>query len=243
MSVRFHQSLARVSFRGFLLKQLVQEGCTGTKPTVPKTALRLAPPNTYQDLPISLAALNINDIRTPPAVDPAKARIPPPQPLSWVVQLPHTKTNITYEDRVPATTVEEPNPSVVQEKQAARLIVIRRKKMKRHKLKKLRKKMKFEWAKVRQKRELKKEKLFQAGLLEKIRLAQSFDPAKFAAEKIAKAKEVELPQVWYGVRYPDFIIKQLLEEQERKQKEKEADERRRASMSPYVKDYLDKLPK
>lgn len=33
-------------------------------------------------------------------------------------------------------------------KQAARLIVIRRRKMKKHKLKKLRKKMKFEWAKV-----------------------------------------------------------------------------------------------
>lgn len=32
--------------------------------------------------------------------------------------------------------------------QAARLIVIRRKKMKKHKLQKLRKKMKFEWAKV-----------------------------------------------------------------------------------------------
>lgn len=34
-------------------------------------------------------------------------------------------------------------------KQAARLIVIRRRKMKKHKLKKLRKKMKFVWAKVR----------------------------------------------------------------------------------------------
>lgn len=34
-------------------------------------------------------------------------------------------------------------------KQAARLIVIRRRKMKKHKLKKLRKKMKFMWAKVK----------------------------------------------------------------------------------------------
>lgn len=33
-------------------------------------------------------------------------------------------------------------------KEAARLIVIRRKKMKKHKLKKLRKRMKYEWAKV-----------------------------------------------------------------------------------------------
>lgn len=34
-------------------------------------------------------------------------------------------------------------------KHAERLIVIRRKKMKKHKLRKLRKRMKFEWAKVR----------------------------------------------------------------------------------------------
>jgi len=49
--------------------------------------------------------------------------------------------------------------------QAARLIVIRRKKMKKHKLRKLRKRMKYVWAKVRQKREMRKEKAFQAELM------------------------------------------------------------------------------
>lgn len=46
--------------------------------------------------------------------------------------------------------IEMPNNSKVDDTgiQAARLIVIRRKKMKKHKLRKLRKKMKFEWAKV-----------------------------------------------------------------------------------------------
>lgn len=41
-----------------------------------------------------------------------------------------------------------PTNSQKIEKQAARLVVIRKRKMKKHKLKKLRKKMKFEWAKV-----------------------------------------------------------------------------------------------
>lgn len=103
--------------------------------------------------------------------------------------------------------------------------------------------MRFEWGKRRQKREMKKEKLFQAELLEHMKIAQSFDPAKYAAEKIARANKVELPKVWHGVFYPDFIIKQLVEEEEMKRKEKEADEKRRASMSPYVKDYIKNLPK
>jgi len=71
--------------------------------------------------------------------------------------------------RIPRPTVShpivDPNVGNVDEIQAARLIVIRRKKMKKHKLKKLRKRMKYVWAKVRQKREMRKEKAFQAELL------------------------------------------------------------------------------
>lgn len=45
--------------------------------------------------------------------------------------------------------IEEPvDNSIDNTIQAAKLIVIRRKKMKKHKLRKLRKRMKFEWAKV-----------------------------------------------------------------------------------------------
>lgn len=71
--------------------------------------------------------------------------------------------------RIPKPTVSLPliDPLVdnANEIQAARLIVIRRKKMKKHKLRKLRKRMKYVWAKVRQKREMRKEKAFQAELL------------------------------------------------------------------------------
>lgn len=46
--------------------------------------------------------------------------------------------------------IEEPLLEINKyDKQAVKLIVIRRHKMRKHKLKKLRKKMKFEWAKVR----------------------------------------------------------------------------------------------
>uniref|UniRef100_A0A182NJF2 Ribosomal protein mS38 C-terminal domain-containing protein n=1 Tax=Anopheles dirus TaxID=7168 RepID=A0A182NJF2_9DIPT len=95
-------------------------------------------------------------------------------------------------------------------KQAARLIVIRRRKMRKHKLKKLRKRMKFEWLKVRQRRELKKEKLFQAELVNQIKEAEKFSAEAYVASKLRQATEVPLPRFHKGKRLPQFIIKQKL---------------------------------
>lgn len=117
-----------------------------------------------------------------------------------------------YSDRLPVKErVEEPlNGDVVVKKEAIRMIVVRRRKMKRHKLKKLRRKMKFEWAKVRQRREMRKEKAFQAVLIAQIKEAERFDAEKYVAEKLRKANEVPLPRHWKGRRLPAFIIKQKL---------------------------------
>ncbi|XP_060530333.1 uncharacterized protein LOC132704380 [Cylas formicarius] len=79
-------------------------------------------------------------------------------------------------------------------KEAVRLIVIRRKKMKKHKLKKLRKKMKFEWAKRRQKRELKKEKAFQAVLIKQCKDAENFSAEKYVNDKLKIFYELENPK-------------------------------------------------
>ncbi|XP_053665879.1 uncharacterized protein LOC128715024 [Anopheles marshallii] len=95
-------------------------------------------------------------------------------------------------------------------KQAARLIVIRRRKMRKHKLKKLRKRMKFEWLKLRQRRELKKEKLFQAELIGQIKEAEKFSAEAYVASKLKQANDVPLPRFWKGKRLPQFIIKQKL---------------------------------
>ncbi|XP_055636681.1 uncharacterized protein LOC129775691 [Toxorhynchites rutilus septentrionalis] len=94
--------------------------------------------------------------------------------------------------------------------QAARLIVIRRRKMRKHKLKKLRKKMKFEWAKVRQRREMRKEKAFQAELIMQIKEAEKFSAEVYVAEKLRRATETPIPRFWKGKRLPQFIIKQKL---------------------------------
>jgi hypothetical protein len=113
----------------------------------------------------------------------------------------------TYE---PKHYIEAPTKGGLVEKQAARLVVIRRRKMKKHKLKKLRKKMKFEWAKVRQRRELRKEKAFQAELIAQIKGAEKFDAEKYVAERLQEAHKVPLPRTWKGKRLPFFIIKEKL---------------------------------
>ncbi|RZC32925.1 hypothetical protein BDFB_002751 [Asbolus verrucosus] len=76
-------------------------------------------------------------------------------------------------------------------KEAARLIVIRRKKMKKHKLKKLRKRMKYEWAKRRQRRELKKEKDFQAVLIKQCKDGEAFSAEKYVEERLTKFNELK----------------------------------------------------
>lgn len=93
----------------------------------------------------------------------------PTIPIKKIIDKPNPDIPL----RIPRPTVSLPliDPiEDVNEIQAARLIVIRRKKMKKHKLRKLRKRMKYVWAKVRQKREMRKEKAFQAELLGQVSL-------------------------------------------------------------------------
>ncbi|KAB0794293.1 hypothetical protein PPYR_11132 [Photinus pyralis] len=116
-----------------------------------------------------------------PKPDPVKLpiRITPeiksPHDILWIPPLTEPPTDREMID--PISINEE-------RKEAVRLIVIRRKKMKKHKLKKLRKKLKYERAKVRQRRELKKEKEFQAILIAQCKEAEAFSAEKYVADKL-----------------------------------------------------------
>ncbi|XP_075238187.1 uncharacterized protein LOC142334222 [Lycorma delicatula] len=153
------------------------------------------------------------------------------------IDLPVIKSNIRYEDRVPEKEIEEPKPHYQEEKHAVRMIVIRKRKMRIHKLKKLRKKMKFVRAKLRLKRKMLKEKLFNAELMTKIKAAEKFDPVLYASQKIKKANEVIIPKRWKGKRLPEFIIRDLIELKKNKmQKIKDKIERRK-NMNTNASDY------
>nr|CAH7731727.1 unnamed protein product [Callosobruchus chinensis] len=130
-------------------------------------------------------------------------RIELPNGLVWIPP----EINTPVQER----TIEAPAlPSNNLTKHAARLIVIRRKKMKKHKLRKLRKRMKFVWAKLRQRRELKKEKAFQAVLVQQIKVAEQFSPENYVNEKIEKLNEIVIPRFWKGRRLPEFLIREKM---------------------------------
>ncbi|CAG9769227.1 unnamed protein product [Ceutorhynchus assimilis] len=126
-----------------------------------------------------------------------------PNGLTWVPPL-IDPIKISTEIIVPSTqTADTP-------REAIRMIVIRRKKMKRHKLRKLKKKMKYEWAKLKQNRELKKEKAFQRVLIQQCKDAESFCADDYVEKKLDKLHEVVIPRYWKGKRYPEFLIRQKM---------------------------------
>jgi hypothetical protein len=103
-----------------------------------------------------------------------------PQHLPTPAILPFSKEDISL-----PTTSDIPQ----LEKQAARMIVIRRRKMKKHKLKKLRKVRKFEYRRMALKRKTKKEKEFQMQLSAQVKEAEKFDAKSYVEGIIRIAKE------------------------------------------------------
>uniref|UniRef100_A0A8D8NM67 (northern house mosquito) hypothetical protein n=1 Tax=Culex pipiens TaxID=7175 RepID=A0A8D8NM67_CULPI len=156
------------------------------------------------------------------SLDIGQVRINPLMPRKEILDLPlisriienPNQSRITEIGDLPRSlpVIDLPKSNTVDDGgiQAARLIVIRRRKMRKHKLRKLRKKMKYEWAKVRQRRELRKEKAFQADLIAQIKDAERFSAEAYVADKLRQATDTPIPRFWKGKRLPQFLIKQKL---------------------------------
>lgn len=129
-----------------------------------------------------------------------------------------TKIQKIIEDKIPERSLDLPTVNGIMEKQAARLIVIRRHKMRKHKLRKLRKKMKFLWRKLRVRRQIKKEKAFHAELLAQIREAENFDAKTYVASRLEILDNVRIPSKWRGEVLPEATIRQFMREKEEKRK-------------------------
>ncbi|ENN70299.1 uncharacterized protein LOC109545491 [Dendroctonus ponderosae] len=139
-------------------------------------------------------------IKTPPTISNS---IDLPNGLTWVPPLIEP-AGILDEIIAPSTETSE------TPKEAHRMLIIRRKKMKKHKLKKLRKRMKFVYAKRRQRREMKKEKAFQAVLITQCKEAEKFSAEQYVEDKLNKLHEIVIPRYWKGKKYPEFIIRQKM---------------------------------
>ncbi|XP_011297406.1 uncharacterized protein [Fopius arisanus] len=164
--------------------------------------LHLSPlPTLRLDLPLSNNWIHRRIIENPLSPSPAINDLP--------------KSIIPISEKAPEESLDLPSQKII-EKEAARLIVIRRRKMRRHKLKKRRKRMKFVWRKFKQKRELRKEKAFQAELLGQIREAEAFDAKSYVDSKLKILDNVRLPSKWRGEVLPEHMIRQFVKEKEHK---------------------------
>jgi len=145
---------------------------------------------------------------------PSIKRIPPhPTPQ----ELP--QKNI-MEDPLPILNrmIEAPLLPNQEKKQAARLIVIRRIKMNKHKLKKLRKKMKYVWAKARLRRETWREKTFLNEKMAQIKAAWKFDAKSHVAQLIRNVRENRGPEPWIRQGMPEAFIKEQIKIREEQKK-------------------------
>ncbi|XP_011862103.1 PREDICTED: uncharacterized protein LOC105558799 isoform X2 [Vollenhovia emeryi] len=125
---------------------------------------------------------------------------------------PAERLPIQYDPPVPERSVDLPTNGRIVDKQAVNMLRIRHKKMKKHKRKKLRKKMKFVWAKLRLKRGQKREKVFQADLIAQVKEAQAFDAKEYVNEKLNILNKERLPRTYRGEILPPEMIKQFMDE-------------------------------
>jgi len=97
-------------------------------------------------------------------------------------------------------------------KHAVRMIVLRRRKMKKHQLKRLRKRMHLRFRSNYVKREKKKELAFRYMLMDKIAVARKFDAEKYVSSYLTDYHTPLLPKTYKGSRKPAWLIKELLEQ-------------------------------
>jgi len=146
-------------------------------------------------------------------VDMPITRIPP-------LHEPIHHLPIEYNSPTVEKYIELPTNGDIFEKLAINLIKIRRKKMKKHKRKKLAKRMKFVWAKLRMKRKQKKEKKFQYTLIKEVKKAEAFDAKAFVQKKLNILNKEWIPGTYRGEILPREMIKTFLDEKRAKKEAK-----------------------
>jgi len=161
-----------------------------------------------------------------PLLLPSAAPAPKPVVCPTLESL-HVKRFI-YEE---VKKVEEPevaraevrDPRAVVSKHAIRMIVLRRKKMKKHQRKKLWQKMGLKFKASIAAREKRKELEFRARLQAKVTAARKFSAEQHLTEYLEDFHRELLPKTYQGHRLPEWLIKELME--------KDREEAREAAMA------------
>lgn len=117
-------------------------------------------------------------------------------------------------------SIDLPTYGDVCEKLAVRMIVIRRKKMKKHKRKKFLRRTRILRQKKRSRQKAKNEKQLKVEVKYYIKRAELFDAKKYVAEKIAKVTKEIIPTRYRGEILPEATIRQYLEADKRRKEER-----------------------
>jgi len=102
--------------------------------------------------------------------------------------------NVELTNRNPHTTTWRPKRSHIVKN--THLTIIRKRKMKRHQLRKFRKKFLCDIKRKRLKREIQKEKNFRAELLAQIKEAEEFDPEVYVKNMLKTIDNMPKPETW-----------------------------------------------
>lgn len=176
---------------------------------VSKNAFTVAPLNVH--IKFMPKTLNI-DFRNPESTTIKNINEIPLSKYIPSVEEPLVKQPIKQDLPLIDSSFQLPPTENTLEKLATRLLIIRKRKMKKHKKKKLRKKMKFVWAKIRANRNVAREKALQAELLAQIKQAHMFDAQKYVEGRLAILDKEILPRSYRGEILPVEVVKKFIQQ-------------------------------
>lgn len=137
-------------------------------------------------------------------------------PKPAILDIPCTSSMGKLDYLVPEKIDREPEKMIIdptkhEEKSAHRMLIIRRRKMNRHKRLKRMRKNKFAIAKRHREKRMKKEVVFRQEIAAKLREVEKFNAEEYVAEKLAMYRKEILPARMHGKIMPALVIEDYVE--------------------------------
>jgi len=170
-----------------------------------------------QHLAATAAFLAGRPLLLPSAAPAPRAVVCPTLESLAVKRFIYEEVKKVEEPEVPKAEVRDPR--AVVSKHAIRMIVLRRKKMKKHQRKKLWQKMGLRFKANIVAREKRKELEFRARLQAKVTAARKFSAERHLSDYLEDFHRELLPKTYQGHRLPEWLIKELMEKDREDAKE------------------------
>jgi len=155
-----------------------------------------------------------------PSLQKTKIESPLPEAIKRKVFIEETKPEI--KDPLKKPSLEEPVTKRIK-KHAIRMVILRRRKMRKHQRKRLWDRMYLKFRAGTLRRAKKRELEFRNNLAAKIQEARKFDPNTFVEKYLEDFNTPLVPGTYQGKRLPQWLIMELMENDRQQEKEKQMD--------------------